>query len=73
MVYGDLDPLNRTTVVTAYLDKQNLGRSEGREWQIWQPTGWHQKRLMEKKLSTEDICLPIRLALTLIQRETLKR
>ncbi|MFG5501648.1 DNA/RNA non-specific endonuclease, partial [Enterococcus faecalis] len=45
VIYGDLDPLNRTTVVTAYLDKQNLGRSKGRERQVWKPTGWHQKKV----------------------------
>ncbi|MGL9969174.1 hypothetical protein IGI80_000030 [Enterococcus sp. DIV1420a] len=31
--------------MTAYLDKRNLGRSEGRERQVWQPTGWHQKKV----------------------------
>ncbi|HAP5189162.1 TPA: DNA/RNA non-specific endonuclease [Enterococcus faecalis] len=45
VIYGDLDPLNRTTFVTAYLDRKNLGRSEGRERQVWQPTGWHQKKV----------------------------
>ncbi|PAB00130.1 DNA-entry nuclease [Enterococcus canintestini] len=50
VIYGDLDPLNRTTVVTAYLDKQNLGRSEGRERQVWQPTGWHQKQVDGKEI-----------------------
>ncbi|EMP7025634.1 DNA/RNA non-specific endonuclease [Enterococcus faecalis] len=45
VIYGDLDSLNRTTVVTAYLDKQNLGRSEVRERQVWKPTGWHQKKV----------------------------
>ncbi|STE38109.1 DNA/RNA non-specific endonuclease [Enterococcus mundtii] len=41
--YGDLDELNRTTTVTAYIDKRNLGKSEGRSRQVWQPTGWNQK------------------------------
>ncbi|NST06244.1 DNA/RNA non-specific endonuclease [Enterococcus faecalis] len=45
VIYGELDPLNRTTFVTAYLDKKNLGRSEGRERQVWKPTGWHQKKV----------------------------
>ncbi|WP_240068619.1 DNA/RNA non-specific endonuclease [Enterococcus faecalis] len=45
VIYGDLDPLNRTTFVTAYLDRKNLGRSEGRERQVWKPTGWHQKKV----------------------------
>lgn len=39
VIYGDLDQLNRTTYVTAYIDKKNLGRSEGRERQVWKPTG----------------------------------
>lgn len=45
VIYGDLDSLNLTTFVTAYLDRKNLGRSEGRERQVWQPTGWHQKQI----------------------------
>ena len=45
VIYGDLDPLNRTTFVTACLDRKNLGRSEGRERQVWKPTGWHQKKV----------------------------
>lgn len=43
VVYGGLDALNRTTYATAYIDKQNLGKSEGRDSQTWRPTGWHQK------------------------------
>ncbi len=43
--YGDLDELNRTTSVTAYIDKNNLGKSEGRSSQVWQPTGWNQKKV----------------------------
>ncbi|MBO0431296.1 DNA/RNA non-specific endonuclease [Enterococcus sp. DIV0660C] len=43
--YGDLDYLNRTTTVTAYIDKNNLGKSEGRSRQVWQPTGWNQKTI----------------------------
>lgn len=50
VLYGELDEWNRTPVVTAYLDKKNLGRSEGRERQIWQPTGWHQKRVDGKEI-----------------------
>ncbi|WP_416135484.1 DNA/RNA non-specific endonuclease [Enterococcus faecalis] len=50
VIYGDLDPLNRTTFVTAYLDKKNLGRSEGRERQVWKPTGWHQKKVDGKDI-----------------------
>lgn len=45
VIYGELDSLNRTTFVTAYLDRKNLGCSEGRERQVWQPTGWHQKQI----------------------------
>lgn len=43
ILFGDLDELNRTTKLTAYLDNKNLGASEGRERQRWSPTGWHQK------------------------------
>lgn len=50
VIYGELDPLNRTTFVTAYLDKKNLGRSEGRERQVWKPTGWHQKKVDDKEI-----------------------
>ncbi|MFC6295499.1 DNA/RNA non-specific endonuclease [Lactiplantibacillus daoliensis] len=39
--YGNLDSLNRTTTDTAYLSKDNLGRSAGRAAQTWSPTGWH--------------------------------
>jgi len=39
--YGNLDSLNRTTTDTAYLSKDNLGRSAGRTAQNWSPTGWH--------------------------------
>ncbi|ERL64887.1 DNA/RNA non-specific endonuclease [Schleiferilactobacillus shenzhenensis] len=41
--YGNLDSLNRTTTVTAYLQRSNLGKSAGRPAQKWQPTGWHQE------------------------------
>jgi len=50
VTYGNLDELNRTTFVTAYLNKQNLGRSEGRDRQVWKPTGWHQKRVDGKEV-----------------------
>lgn len=39
--YGGLDTLNRTKTATAYLTKNNLGRSNTRTEQIWRPTGWH--------------------------------
>ena len=39
--FADLDNQNRTGVATAFLDKSNYGKSEGREGQTWAPTGWH--------------------------------
>lgn len=39
--YSELDGLNRTSVDIAYLSKRNLGKSEGRSRQVWNPTGWH--------------------------------
>lgn len=39
--YSNLDNMNRTGTATAYLSKKNLGRSEGRTAQTWNPTGWH--------------------------------
>lgn len=39
--YSALDDLNRTSVDTAYLSQRNLGKSEGRTRQVWNPTGWH--------------------------------
>lgn len=43
IAYGNLDRLNRTTTVTAYLQQSNLGKSAGRPAQNWKPTGWHQE------------------------------
>lgn len=40
IAYSNLDELNRTGTATAYLDKSNVGPSEGRGSQSWQPTGW---------------------------------
>ena len=37
--YGELGEFNRATTVTAYTNKNNLGRSR----QVLQPMGWHQK------------------------------
>ncbi|MBC1920796.1 DNA/RNA non-specific endonuclease [Listeria grayi] len=45
VIYGNLDKWNRTTYVTAFIDRKNLGKSKGRDRQIWQPTGWHQKEI----------------------------
>lgn len=39
--YSNLDQLNRAGAATAYLSDKNLGRSESRTEQTWQPTGWH--------------------------------
>lgn len=39
--YSPLDDLNRTQTAIAYLDKTNVGASEGRSGQTWKPTGWH--------------------------------
>lgn len=39
--YSPLDRLNRVGSATAYLSKRNLGSSESRIEQHWQPTGWH--------------------------------
>ena len=39
--YTQLDQLHRAGTATAYLTKQNLGRSAGRGRQVWKPTGWH--------------------------------
>ncbi|MCF6515473.1 DNA/RNA non-specific endonuclease [Lactobacillus sp. S2-2] len=38
--YQKLDYLNRAKGATAYLTKQNLGKSKGRESQTFKPTGW---------------------------------
>lgn len=39
--YGGLDKLNRTKTATAYLTRNNLGRSNTRTEQTWRPTGWN--------------------------------
>ncbi len=39
--YSGLDNLNRTKTATAYLTRNNLGRSNTRTEQVWRPTGWH--------------------------------
>lgn len=39
--YEGLDNLNRTKTATAYLTRNNLGRSNTRTEQVWRPTGWH--------------------------------
>lgn len=39
--YEGLDSLKRTKTATAYLTRNNLGRSNTRTEQVWRPTGWH--------------------------------
>lgn len=41
IIYSPLDHLNRMGKGVAYLTKENLGKSEGRSAQRWNPTGWH--------------------------------
>ena len=49
IVYSPLDHLNRVGSAKAYLSKVNYGKSEGREGQKWQPTGWNnQKRNQDR-------------------------
>ena len=49
IVYSPLDNLNRAGKAVAYLSKVNYGKSEGREGQQWQPTGWNnQKRNQDR-------------------------
>ncbi|WP_429971037.1 DNA/RNA non-specific endonuclease [Fructilactobacillus sp. Tb1] len=38
--YSNLDNLNRAGTATAYLTKNNLGKSNGRAPQVFKPTGW---------------------------------
>lgn len=45
IVYSNLDNLNRTGSATAYLSDRNLGRSDTRTEQRWNPTGWHNQPL----------------------------
>ena len=39
--FSSLDKLNRTGTATAYLTRDNLGKSKTRTEQVWKPTGWH--------------------------------
>lgn len=39
--FSNLDTQNRTGQATAYLTRDNLGNSNQRHRQEWQPTGWH--------------------------------
>lgn len=45
IAYSNLDSLNRTGTATAYLSKKNLGKSKGRDPQVWDPTGWHNQAI----------------------------
>ncbi|USS86876.1 DNA/RNA non-specific endonuclease [Fructilactobacillus cliffordii] len=38
--FSNLDQLNRVGTATAYLTKDNLGKSQGRAAQVFKPTGW---------------------------------
>lgn len=42
--YANLDHLNRTGKVTAYLDRNNVTNDHLRQEQFVEPSGWHQKR-----------------------------
>lgn len=50
--YSNLDNLNRAGTATAFLDKNNLGKSEGRAAQIFKPTGWNNQ---PKKINGERV------------------
>lgn len=54
--YGNLDNLNRATTATAYLQKSNVGPSDGRGGQSWQPTGWNNQKIKVngKKRTVQD-------------------
>lgn len=56
VTYSNLDNLNRAGVATAYLNQTNVGASEGRGSQSWQPTGWknQSKRVNGKKVTPFD-------------------
>lgn len=43
--YSDLDGLNRVGTATAYLEKNNVGPSNGRGGQTWQPTGFKNQKV----------------------------
>lgn len=50
VVYKPLDNLNRVQEVAACLTKDNLGKSEGRDPQVFKPTGWNnQKKTIKGK------------------------
>lgn len=50
VVYKPLDKLNRVQDVAACLTKDNLGKSEGRDPQVFKPTGWNnQKKTIKGK------------------------
>ena len=50
--YSNLDNLNRAGTATAYLTKNNLGKSSGRASQIFKPTGWNNQA---KKINGERV------------------
>lgn len=56
ITYSNLDSEGRTGAATAYLNKDNYGKSEGRESQKWAPTGWHNqaKKVNGKRLFPQN-------------------
>lgn len=50
--YSNLDNFNRAGTATAYLTKDNLGKSKGRASQIFKPTGWSNQA---KKINGERV------------------
>ncbi|WP_395318219.1 DNA/RNA non-specific endonuclease [Fructilactobacillus frigidiflavus] len=50
--YSNLDQLNRAGTATAYLTKNNLGKSSGRAAQVFKPTGWNNQ---PKKINGERV------------------
>lgn len=50
ITYSNLDNLNRVGTATAYLNKDNVGPSEGRGSQTWEPTAWHKQKKNGKSI-----------------------
>lgn len=50
--YSNLDQLNRAGTATAYLTRNNLGKSSGRASQVFRPTGWNNQA---KKVNGERV------------------
>lgn len=45
VTYSDLDSLNRAGTAEGILDKGNLGKSENRESQVWEPAGFKNQKV----------------------------